>query len=128
VLENERPVIRSDGSFIRDYIFAEDGAYAYLTLAEQMQNGKFSGEAFNFSYGLRLSVKDVVQKILTAMGRTDLAPEIRNEASNEIPVQCLDSKKAKTQLGWGPRYGFDEGLKRTIEWYRDSWFKPVSNC
>jgi CDP-glucose 4,6-dehydratase len=122
VIEGRRPVIRSDGSFIRDYIFAEDGAHAYLTLAEAMteQGGKIkhAGEAFNFSYGLRLTVKEVVARTLKAMGRSDLQPEIRNEASNEIPVQCLDSAKAKSVLGWKPRYGFDEGLKLTVDWYQ----------
>ncbi len=118
VLQNRPPVIRSNGKFIRDYIYAEDGAHAYLTLAQQMQNGKFSGEAFNFSYGLRLSVIDVVDRVLKAMNRTDLAPQILNQANNEIPVQCLDSTKAKTQLNWSPQYGFDQGLKLTIDWYR----------
>jgi nucleoside-diphosphate-sugar epimerase len=79
---------------------------------------RFAGEAFNFSYGLRLTVKDVVQKILTAMNRKDLEPQILNQASNEIPVQCLNSDKAKTQLNWKPKYGFDEGVKMTVEWYQ----------
>ncbi len=124
VLANQSPLIRSDGKYIRDYIYAEDGAYAYLSLAEGMkedpQTGqiRFSGEAFNFSYGLRLSVNDLVQKILKMMGRTDLQPKILNEASNEIPIQSLNSEKAKTQLNWKPRFGFDEGLQHTIDWYR----------
>jgi CDP-glucose 4,6-dehydratase len=123
VLEGRRPVIRSDGSYIRDYIFAEDGAHAYMTLAEAMVDkggGKIAhaGEAFNFSYGLRLTVKDVVARTLKAMGKSEIQPEIRNEASNEIPVQCLDSTKAKTVLNWKPKYGFDDGLKQTVDWYR----------
>jgi CDP-glucose 4,6-dehydratase len=119
---NQSPVIRSDGKFIRDYIFAEDGAYAYLSLAEAMTEDrgkvKFAGEAFNFSYGLRLSVLDLVEKILKSTGREDLKPRILNEANNEIPVQSLDSTKAKKLLNWKPRYGFDEGLKTTIDWYQ----------
>ncbi len=118
VLENRAPVIRSNGEFIRDYIYAEDGAHAYLTLAQAMVGGKFSGEAFNFSYGLRLTVKDVVAHILKAMGREDLKPVVQNQATNEIPVQCLNSDKAVRELGWKPRFGFDEGLKSTIDWYR----------
>lgn len=122
VIENKTPIIRSDGKFIRDYIFAEDGAHAYLTLAEAMgEDGKHAGEAFNFSYGLRLTVKDVVDRVLKAMNRTDIQPRILNEASNEIPVQCLDSSKAKKILGWKPKYGFDEGLKQTIGWYRETF-------
>ena len=117
--QNQNPVIRSNGKFIRDYIYAVDGAHAYLTLAEAMMpEAKFAGEAFNFSYGLRLSVIDVVQKILTLMKREDLAPKILNEADNEIPVQSLNSDKAKKLLGWKPQFGFDEGLKLTVEWYK----------
>lgn len=118
VVEGRRPVIRSDGSFIRDYIFAEDGAHAYMTLAEAMgTTGKHAGEAFNFSYGLRLTVKDVVKKVLATMGKSNIEPEILGIANNEIPVQCLDSTKAKTVLGWKARYGFDEGLAATVKWY-----------
>ncbi len=117
ILDNRAPVIRSDGTFIRDYIFAEDGAHAYLTLAEKMEGGKFSGEAFNFSYGLRLTVKDLTQKILQIMGREDLGMQILNQASNEIPVQSLRSDKAIKLLDWKPKFGFDEGLRQTIAWY-----------
>ena len=63
-------------------------------------------------------MKEVVARTLQTLGRTDLQPDIRNEASNEIPVQCLDSAKAKKLLGWKPRYGFDEGLRMTIGWYK----------
>ena len=118
VARGQRPVIRSNGQFIRDYIFAEDGAQAYMTLAEKMEGGKFAGEAFNFSYGLRLKVVDVVSAVLKQMGREDLEPVIQNGASNEIPVQCLNSDKAKSLLDWRPRYGFDEGLKKTVSWYQ----------
>ncbi len=123
VLADRNPTIRSDGKFIRDYIYALDGAYAYLSLAEAMteqQNGKtkYAGEAFNFSYGLRLSVIDLVERILVLMGREDLKPQILNEAHNEIPVQSLNSTKAKNLLNWKPKFGFDEGLKFTIEWYK----------
>jgi len=121
-LQNRNPVVRSDGNYIRDYIFAEDGAHAYLTLAEQMtadgSKTKHAGEAYNFSYGLRLSVVDVVNSVLRVMERTDLHPDIRNEATHEIPVQCLNSQKAQQQLNWKPRFGFDEGLRHTVAWYR----------
>jgi CDP-glucose 4,6-dehydratase len=114
-LENRAPVIRSDGSYIRDYLFAEDGARAYLTLAERFDG--CAGEAFNFSYGLRLTVRDVATRVLKTMGREKLGLDVRGEASNEIPVQCLDSAKARAKLDWEPTIGFDEGLKRTVEWY-----------
>jgi nucleoside-diphosphate-sugar epimerase len=85
----------------------------------QSQSGTaFAGEAFNFSYGLRLSVLDLVQKILCVMNREGLKPVVLNQANNEIPVQCLNSDKAKTLLNWKARFGFDEGLKLTIDWYR----------
>lgn len=122
ILANQPPVIRSNGKFIRDYIYIEDGAHAYLTLLEAMTEThgqvNFSGEAFNFSYGLRLSVSDVVQKVLQAMNQTHLIPKILDEATHEIPIQCLDSKKAIQLLKWQPKFGFDEGLQKTIEWYK----------
>jgi CDP-glucose 4,6-dehydratase len=118
VLDGKAPVIRSNGKFIRDYLFVEDGVHAYVTLAEAMDGKRFGGEAFNFSYGLRLTALEVVDKILTAMERRDLKPVITNHASNEIPVQCLDSTKAREQLYWRPLFGFDQGLEKTIEWYR----------
>lgn len=122
VLEGRTPVIRSDGKFIRDYIFAEDGAHAYMTLAEKMvetdKGIAHAGEAFNFSYGLKLTVKDVVESTLKVMGRPDIKPQVLNQASNEIPVQHLDSSKAIKLLNWKPRYGFEEGLRQTVEWYK----------
>jgi CDP-glucose 4,6-dehydratase len=124
VLKNEAPVIRSNGLFIRDYIYAEDGAYAYMTLAEAMttsQDGKtsYAGEAFNFSYGLRLTVLDVVQSVLKIMRREDLKPVVLNQAHHEIPVQTLDSSKAKKELNWKARHGFEEGLRATVKWYKE---------
>jgi len=114
------PIIRSDGTPIRDYLFAPDAAEAYLTLAEAMVGGAHGGEAFNFSYGLRLSAREVVDKVLVAVKRTDLVPIVLNQAPNEIAIQTLDSKKARAVLGWSPRIGFDEGLARTVAWYQGS--------
>lgn len=118
ILRNERPVIRSDGQFVRDYIYAEDAVDAYLHLAQALaEDQKLAGEAFNFSTGEPRSVINVVESISRAMG-SSMQPDIRNEASNEIREQFLDSTKAKQRLGWRARFGFDEGLSRTIEWYR----------
>jgi len=116
VLRGESPIIRSDGKFIRDYIYVADGAAAYRHLAEKMLDGKFNGEAFNFSYGLRLTVIDVTEKILSRM-QSELKPQILNQAKNEIPVQCLNSEKAKSLLDWKPLFGFEEGVDKTIQWY-----------
>ncbi len=118
VLRGQRPVIRSDGSYLRDYFYVEDGAAAYMLLAESL--AKFPalrGEAFNFSNELRLSVSDLVSQILAQMG-SDLAPDIRNEASKEIRDQSLSAAKARTVLHWKPLFSLQEGLERTIAWYR----------
>lgn len=123
ILKNEAPVIRSDGKFIRDYIFVSDGAAAYRTLARRMaENSSLAGEAFNFSYGLRLSALDVVNSISRAMNFKG-QPTVLSQAFNEIPVQCLDSSKAVKFLNWVPEFGFEEGVTRTVAWYRDRFEK-----
>ncbi|MCU0475318.1 MAG: GDP-mannose 4,6-dehydratase [Anaerolineae bacterium] len=119
VLRGQAPVIRSDGQYIRDYFYVEDGAHAYLTLAEKLANDpSLAGHAFNFSNQLSVTVLDIVQQILAAMG-SNLSPDIRNEASHEIREQVLDAAKARTMLGWSPLFTLDEGLARTIAWYQD---------
>lgn len=118
VLRGERPIIRSDGRYTRDYLYVEDGARAYMVLAEQLAaNPSLAGEVFNFSYERRMTVIEVVDAILKAMG-SDLEPEIRNEASNEIRDQFLDATKAKTMLGWAPTFGFEASLAATVDWYK----------
>jgi CDP-glucose 4,6-dehydratase len=119
LMNNERPVVRSDGKFIRDYIYVSDGAAAYRLLAKAMISQNLAGQAFNFSYGLRMTVLDVIDQIQKQMG-TDLAPLILNEARNEIPVQCLDAKKAKEQLNWKPAFGFEAGVDKSIAWYKET--------
>ena len=120
VLKNERPQIRSNGLFVRDYIFVSDGAAAYRTLAKKMieSPAKFTGEAFNFSYELKLTVIDVVNAILKQMN-SNLQPEILNQGNHEIPVQALNSAKAIQLLNWKPLFGFEEGVKKTVDWYKN---------
>lgn len=119
VVRGQRPVIRSDGTFVRDYFYVEDGAAAYTLLAERLAaNRSIAGEAFNFSNESRLSVSEMVARILKAMG-SRLKPEIRNEASHEIREQYLDASRARNTLGWSAMYTLDEGLAETIDWYRD---------
>ncbi len=119
VIRNERPVIRSDGEFIRDYLYVEDGAAAYMQLAERLAADRtLVGEAFNFSNETQISVLDVVGRILRLMNST-LAPDVRNEASNEIRKQYLSARKATMRLGWRPLFDLDIGLEKTIAWYRD---------
>jgi CDP-glucose 4,6-dehydratase len=125
IVRGERPIIRSDGKFIRDYIYVEDAVDCYLHLGEALRrDAKFAGEAFNFSTGKPLSVLEMVDAI-RAMMHSDLEPVILNEASNEIRAQHLDSGKARDQLGWQARFGLKEGLVRTIAWYQDHLGAPV---
>jgi CDP-glucose 4,6-dehydratase len=118
-LRNQRFKIRSDGEFIRDFLYVEDAAEAYMCLAEKLaEDHKLAGEAFNFGLGLRLTMLDLVAKILAMMDRTDLDPIVQNIASSEVREQYCDPSKAHVRLGWTPRCGMEEGLRRTIEWYR----------
>ena len=119
VLKNERPTIRSDGTFIRDYIFILDAVEAYLFLAEKMDDKSIHGEAFNFSNEIQLTVIEIAQKILKLMNREDMQPKILNEAKGEIKHQYLSARKARDILGWKPKYSLEEGLKATIKWYQD---------
>lgn len=118
ILRGERPVIRSDGLFVRDYFYVEDGAAAYMLLTEALANNPdLRGHAFNFSNEIQITVRDLVQQILDMMDST-LEPDIRNEASNEIRYQYLSARKARELLGWQPLFALESGLQHTIEWYR----------
>ncbi len=89
-----------------------------MTLAEQLAHRPdLRGEAFNFSNEIQVTVSDVVWRILRLMG-SDLAPDVRNEASNEIRHQYLSARKARTMLNWQPLFALEEGLSRTIRWYQ----------
>jgi CDP-glucose 4,6-dehydratase len=117
-------VIRSDGQFIRDYLYVEDAVRAYLRLAELMAHeSELQGEAFNVSAGVRATAIDVVQTVLEALGRHDLSVQILNQASNEIREQYLDATKFREATGWAPHHSLQTGLDRTIEWYskRQPW-------
>jgi CDP-glucose 4,6-dehydratase len=117
ILRDEAPIIRSDGAPVRDYFYVEDGAAAYMLLAESLAaRPELAGEAFNFSNETRLTVLELVTRILDVMG-SELQPDVRDEATNEIKNQYLSAEKARRQLGWSPLYSLDEGLRRTIEWY-----------
>ncbi|HNE03972.1 MAG TPA: GDP-mannose 4,6-dehydratase [Anaerolineales bacterium] len=119
IMRGQRPVIRSDGQFVRDYFYVEDGAAAYMLLAEQLaSNRSLKGESFNFSNEIQVTVLEIVEKILNLMG-SDLKPEILNEASNEIRHQYLSADKAHRILNWKPLFNLDEALKLTIDWYKE---------
>jgi CDP-glucose 4,6-dehydratase len=119
LLDGERPVIRSDGRFLRDYFYVEDAAAAYLLLAERLAaDPSLRGRAFNFAYGSPLTVLDLVARITAAVG-VDVEPDVRNETRHEIVEQYLDAGRARDDLGWTPACDFDEGLRRTVAWYRE---------
>jgi CDP-glucose 4,6-dehydratase len=119
ILRGQSPIIRSDGKYVRDYFYAEDGAAAYMLLAEALdKHPELKGEAFNFSNEIQLTVTEIVDRILALMN-SDLRPKVLNEARNEILHQYLNAEKARSMLGWEPLYSLDEGLKRTIAWYKN---------
>jgi CDP-glucose 4,6-dehydratase len=118
VLRGDRPVIRSDGQYTRDYLYIEDASVAYTMLAERLAEDRtLAGEAFNFSYEHPMSVLEIVGLILRLMD-SDLEPLIHNQVAGEIRNQCLSAAKARRILGWKPIFTMEEGLSRTIEWYR----------
>lgn len=126
VIRGEAPVVRSDGTYVRDYLYVEDAARAYMFLAEQMvKDPSLFGEAFNFSNELRITVMELVHKILAIMGREDLKPKVLDEASNEIPCQYLSAEKARQRLGWKPSFSLEEGLKATVAWYQAFFGKTL---
>lgn len=119
VLNSERPIIRSDGKYIRDYFYVLDAVDAYILLAEKMENNNLCGEAFNFSNEIQIPVINLVEKILKLMDKKKLEPTVLNQGQGEIIHQYLSAEKARKVLGWKPKYTLDKGLSTTIEWYKD---------
>jgi CDP-glucose 4,6-dehydratase len=118
VVRGVRPVIRSDGRHARDYFYVEDGVAAYLLLAARLwSDDRLYGRAFNFSNETRIDVLALVRVILRQM-HSALEPDVRNAASNEIRDQYLSAERARTELGWRAQFTLEEGLRRTIDWYR----------
>ncbi len=126
-LRDERPVIRSDGTFVRDYFYVRDAVEAYLQLAERLPAPGFVGEAFNFGTETPLPVLALVERILGLMGKVELEPVILNEATHEIPRQYLDCTKARRLLDWRPRYPLDDALRETIAWYA-AWLQQSGDA
>jgi CDP-glucose 4,6-dehydratase len=117
LLKNETPVIRSNGTLRRDYLYVLDVANGYLTLARQVYGGNFWGEAFNFGTGKSVSVLDLFKLLIKASGRK-VKPKILGEVTNEILDQSLDATKAEKLLGWCPKISLKEGLQKTFRWYK----------
>lgn len=118
VLQGERPIIRSDGTFKRDYLYVKDAVRGYMMAARCLGDAQFYGQAFNFGMGRPEMALDVVQTIIKVSDRPDLTPIILNEVKNEIQDQYLCSDKAGQILGWEPQYSLEEGLAETMAWYR----------
>jgi CDP-glucose 4,6-dehydratase len=117
------PQLRSDGRFVRDFIHIQESAWAHLELAQQLAvNKNLHGEAFNFSYGVRLTVMEIVKRILSVAG-TELTPVILNTSQHEIPNMWLSSDKARHILGWKPKLEFEQSLDSTVHWYLDYFRK-----
>lgn len=124
LIRGEQPIIRSDGTMLRDYLYVEDAVGAYVTLAEQVDRDEVRGALFNFGIDAPKSVLNVVKTIVALSERPDLEPIVLNDAPNEIPAQYLDSSKARRVLNWTPAFSFEEGLRRTIGWYRTFLCEP----
>jgi CDP-glucose 4,6-dehydratase len=125
VIRGEPPIIRSDGTLLRDYLYVEDAARAYVTLAEQLHRTEVRGELFNFGIDAPKSVLEVVQTIVTVSKRPGLEPIVLNDAPNEIQAQYLESSKARHILGWSPAFSFEDGLRSTLAWYREFLAEPT---
>ncbi len=120
IMKNQNPVIRSDGSPMRDYVFVLDIARAYMMLAEHMDDTSIHGTAFNFGTGEPVSVLDLTEKILKVAGREDLKPDVQNSAHGEILHQYLSSTKAREVLGWEPAASLSDRLQETFDWYKEN--------
>jgi len=128
-LAGERFVIRSDGKFVRDFLYVKDAAESYLTLGQRLaEDDSISGEAFNFSLEERLTVLEIVHMTLGIMDRSDLDPVVQNIATSEIREQYLDASKARERLGWRPVYGMQEAIRETVDWYREHFAAEVSSA
>jgi CDP-glucose 4,6-dehydratase len=114
----ERPVIRSDGTPERDYLYVEDAVDAYLAIAASLERPELSGRAWNAGWGKPISVMEIVRTLISVSGRS-LEPEVRGTGTphGEIDRQYLDSTAIRSELGWEPRWDLERGLRASWEWY-----------
>ncbi len=118
-IQGDQPIIRSDGTFRRDYLFIRDAISAYITVAERLNEEAVCGQVFNFGLDQPIDAMTMVRMITDLAGQPQLEPIVLGQAQNEIPDQYLASDKAQQILGWKPKYNVEEGLLETIDWYRD---------
>jgi len=118
-LRGRAPVIRSDGTSERDYLYVEDAAEAYLAILELLEDGRGAGEAFNAGGDRPHSALEVAELVCRLAG-TGVAPDVRGTGTppGEVARQWVDSTKLRTMSGWEPRVSLEEGLARTVDWYR----------
>lgn len=120
LMRDERPIIRSDGTPLRDYMYIDDAVDGYVRVMHALLDGRCGGEAFNFGTGDPVSVLGIFEEMVRTANRPDLAPEVLGEASKELPDQFISAAKARRLLGWEAHVPRDEGLRRTFRWYRDN--------
>lgn len=121
VINGERPIIRSDGTPIREFIYVDDVADGYLTVAANIEKTK--GEQFNFGSDEPVQILDLVNRIIAAAGKAgELEPDVllTTKIQREIDAQYLSGDKMRTTLDWNPKTPLDEGLSKTLTWYRDN--------
>jgi CDP-glucose 4,6-dehydratase len=118
VLRGERPIIRSDGTFRRDFLFVEDAVSGYMAVARQLEQPDVRGQAFNFGMDQPTTALQLVETIVSLSDCPELEPVILDQAHNEIPDQYLASEKAHRLLDWHPQHTLREGLEKTFGWYR----------
>ena len=118
LIKGDAPVIRSDGTPERDYLYVEDAVDAYLTVARSLDDQRFRGQAWNAGWGSPLAVREIVDRLIAVSG-AELTPDVQGQGTphGEIDRQYLDSSSIGAELGWRPRIELDEGLRRTHEWY-----------
>lgn len=114
---DETPILRSDGTFIRDYVHVDDIVGAYLFLAEQTETKNIQGEAYNFSRDEPLSVLDIYREVCSVVVGKYVEPKILSTTTAEIRDQHLDSSKAREELGWKSTVTLEKGITKTLNWY-----------
>ena len=119
VLQGDRPIIRSDGTFKRDYLYVKDAIRGYLMAAEHVQNPENRGEAYNFGMSGPVTALELVKTIIAVSDKPNTEPIILDEVRDEIKDQYFSSCKAEKELGWVPQYSLKDGLAETMAWYRE---------